>query len=128
MSNQRQREDFIARLAKHNIPPDDARKLLRYARTLHRLAEAQCNGDGPYVTGKVCPFCKGEWAKSSVTKHGGCPDCRTKRLARNLVAFLRDTIPLPGFAPEFSGDPRGYVLKLRLPGDPGGIDGFVGVP
>lgn len=141
MSNQRQREDFIARLAKHNIPPDDARKLLRYARTLHRLAEAQCNGDWPADNGQrpveACAECKGLWAPSVLLKGKRCPKCRTTAHVRALCAEITQQLypdrwvegeELPKLTPEFSGDPRGCVLKLRIPGDPGGIDGFVGVP
>lgn len=135
MNNQRHRENFIARLAKHNIRPDDARKLLRYARTLHRLAEAQCNGDWPCGNGErkvePCAKCEGLWVPSVLKRHPYqkrtpkpllyCPDCRTKAHVRALCASL-------GIEPEFQGDPRGCVLKLRLPGDPGDIDGLVGVP
>lgn len=128
MTSRRHREDFIARLAKHNIRPDDARKLLRYARTLHRLAEAQCNGDWPADNGQrpvePCAECDGLWVPSVLLKGKRCPDCRTTALVRNICQHI-------GIEPEFSGDPRGCVLKLRIPGDPGncwGGDGLVGVP
>ena len=141
MNNQRHRENFIARLAKHNIRPDDARKLLRYARTLHRLAEAQCNGDWPADNGErkvePCAKCEGLWVPSVLKKGRQCPDCRTEAHVRALCARLnKERYPwrdpaeeeLPMFIPEFSGDPRGCVLKLRIPGDPGDYDGMVGVP
>lgn len=142
MTSRRHREDFIVRLARAGIHPDDARKLLRYARTLHRLAEAQCNGDWPADNrGRLvepCAKCEGLWAPSVLLKGRQCPDCRTEAHVRTLCADItRRLYPgrwveeeeLPPVAPEFSGDPRGCVLKLRIPGDPGDYgDGLVGVP
>lgn len=129
MSRATDRENFIARMAKAGIRPDDSRKLLRYARTLHRLAEAQCNGDWPADNGerkvKECPRCEGLWAPSSFAR-GVCPDCRTEDLVRRVCAGYANAI-----VPKFGGDPRGCVLKLRVPGDPGndfGGEGLVCVP
>ena len=132
MSRQRAREDFITRCAKRGIPVEAARKFLRYARTLHRLAEAQCNGDWPADNGErlvnPCTECEGLWAPSVLLKGKRCPDCRTERLARQLCSYL-DGAVMQGFEARFRGDPRGSVLQLRIPGDPGDYgDGFVRVP
>lgn len=163
MSRTTEREDFIARMAKAGVSTDDSRKLLRYARTLHRLAEAQCNGDWPCDNGqrevKPCAKCEGLWAPSVLKTHPHqkrtpnglryCPDCRTEVHVRDLCERLTQhrldayntthllllsaeaVNSLIAIQPIFSGDPRGCVLKLRVPGDSGndfGGEGLVCVP
>lgn len=48
MTYQHERDEFISLATQEGLGLDTCRKLLRYATTLHRLAEAQCNGDWPY--------------------------------------------------------------------------------
>ena len=48
MSYQKERDEFIAQASREGLDLKTCRKLLRYATTLQRLAEAQCNGDWPY--------------------------------------------------------------------------------
>jgi hypothetical protein len=116
MSRQREREQFIATFIKQYAPLsarglDDARLLLKYAATLQRLAEAQCNGDYPYEHGSdggpyvTCTQCDGRWYASAVSKAGVCVDCRTANRVRHLAAQY-------GLVAEVNGDPRGYVVKL----------------
>lgn len=152
--NHRLREDFIARLAKNGIQPDDARKFLRYGATLRRLAVAQCNGTYPADNGQrkveACAKCESLWATYVLKRHPQhkgtakplryCPVCRTKAHVRALCTDVmyrlhpgRDPFEegLPSIEPHFSGDPRGCVLKLRIPGDRGndfGGEGLVCVP
>lgn len=136
------REEFIARVAvampkaSAYYAANVARKLMRHASTLQRLAVAQCNGDWPtdngYRTTAECPLCGASWAPSAIV--GGnlaraahaasdgvidrstlveyrdaraCPDCRTVAAIRLLVREH-----LPQFQPVFTGDPRGYVVRL----------------
>lgn len=149
MSYHQHREEFIARIA--TAMPDAsayyaasvARRLMRHASTLQRLAVAQCNGDWPADNGerktKECPLCGSSWVPSAITGGklaraavqdagiptvgGGnhmylskgvsprpvaaCPDCRTAAAVR---ATVREHLPM--FQPVFTGDPRGYVVRL----------------
>ena len=118
MSYQTERDDFIVRMATEGLPIYKTRKLLAYANTLHRLAEAQCNGDWPADNGEretaECQ-CGSYWAPS-VLKHTRidkvltpklCPDCRT-------VAHVKALLP-QGFVAQFGGDPRGCVFKIKVP-------------
>lgn len=108
---QRDRDEFIAIASREGIPLDVARKVLRHSATLHRLSEAACSGDWPCDNGerrtKECPECQSGYAPSSFRK-GVCPDCRTQALVRGLLAPHNVT-------PIFNGDPRGAVVKLRVP-------------
>lgn len=144
MNYSQHREEFIARIAL--AMPDAsayysaqiARKLMRHASTLQRLALAQCNGDWPADNGErktaACPLCESSWvpnvitggklAKAAWEAIGGnnaprppwvldplacraCPDCRTAAAVRVLV---REHLPM--FQAVFTGDPRGYVVRL----------------
>ena len=144
MSYTTDRFEFVSRIAVASGLPahqaaDLARKLMRHASTLQRLAAAQCNGDWPadnsQRTTAECTLCGSHWAPSAIT--GGklareayaaqtfhlpmadgncgartaraCPDCRTSAAVRLLVREH-----LPTLQPVFSGDPRGYVVRLAL--------------
>lgn len=101
---QRDRAAFIYEAGREGLPIEVARKLLRYGTTLHRLAEAQCNGDWPYngdrdrpsKTFRTCEHCDGTakvaprpWLCGSVPKpddwvSDDCLDCQgTGRLQTN---------------------------------------------
>jgi hypothetical protein len=123
MTYQAEREAFIVNMTKAGIPITTARAVLRHTATLHRLAEASCNGDWPADNGerktKPCPQCGSGWAPSSF-RAGVCPDCRTEALVKAALA------PYP-VTPIFQGDPRGAVVKLQgagLPNDSWGGDGY----
>ncbi len=127
MSAQKERDEFIARATQIGLSLDTARKLLRYATTLQRLAEAQCNGDWPADNGErkvqPCPKCEAGFVPSSfrgvtetiVPEHQRqpaeqhtikiCPDCYA---SYRVWAILDGT----GYQPYFQGDPRGAVLQL----------------
>ena len=116
MSYQADRDEFIARMAKEGLPVDTARRLLRYATTLHRLAEASCNGDWPCDNGErkveFCPRCESGMVKSMFRRSGAgservCLDCRTAEL-------VKASLP-EGFVPVLGGDPRGAVLRVKVP-------------
>ena len=123
MSKQSWREHFIATLAWYDVRPDVARRVLRYAATLQRLAEAQCNGDWPADNGErlvePCLRCQARFVlrvMRAVPGQNGqpcrwlCPDCRTSDLARAYVVAN-----LPGWSVTFAGDPRGCVVMLTAP-------------
>lgn len=91
--NRREREQFIARATENGIRYDDACKLLRFAATLQRLAEAQCNGDWPYngdrdrpsMTFRSCDHCDAT-GKTAPRENDldDCLDCQgTGRLQTN---------------------------------------------
>lgn len=135
MSYQKERDHFMARC---QLSPETARALLRHATTLHRLAEAQCNGDWPADNGErkvqACPLCESQWVPSQIQggtaakiaweraeqtsmrryAHLGkaCPDCRTEARVHALLEGTQ-------WQAWTQGDPRGYVLRLfprRVPG------------
>jgi hypothetical protein len=117
MSYQKERDEFIALAAAEGLPLDTTRALLRYSQTLHRLAEAQCNGDWPadngdrkveYCGGGEKAGCGSMWAPSTLKGKGKlCPDCRTTALVHAILPA--------GFGAIFAGDPRGCVFKLTVP-------------
>ena len=120
MRSQRWREEFLVRTAQAGLPLDVARKVLRHAATLQRLAEAQCNGDWPADNGErkviSCPRCGICWVRVSMVADKSqpvvngfrpliCQDCRKSDLIIDLVAPY-------GFQAFFAGDPRGAVVTL----------------
>lgn len=114
-ATQKERIDFITRMQRAGLDREDAESFMRYAATLYRLAIASCNGEwpagGPVSGLKVCPHCDMMWCKATFAR-GMCPDCRTTDLATKLANTLKIEI-------ETGGDPRGSVIKLRVPGDNG---------
>lgn len=140
MGYQREREDFIARLARWGVSTDVARALLRAATTYHRLAERECNGDdwchGDTERAKrwgylvLCPF-KGKLAclcgKSAeesthhyVTRSSVQLDAIVRRLAKLRPESGLDTI-------MFQDDPRGYEITVGWT-DANGVLRTCGVP
>jgi hypothetical protein len=126
--NQRDRDAFLYEAGREGLPIAVARKLLRYGTTLHRLAEAQCNGDWPYENGtggaKPCSRCEGLWRAQLVG--GVCPDCRTIDAVWTLLAennkppwtlLAENNKPPYGSAwtAKIQGDPRGAVLRIVAP-------------
>ena len=112
MSTRKWREQTIAELSRAGIPLATIRKLLRYGATLHRLAEAQCNGDWPADNGerkvRPCRGCESLWVPSVLKRNDLCPDCRTNELIEE-ACHEADLIPV------IQGDPRGAVLCVKLP-------------
>ncbi len=133
MSYQKDREEFLTLCAHDGISTDTARALLRYSTTATRLAVAACNGewpcDGEWASGKgkrwlrTCAKCGCAAAKSSF-RRDLCPDCRCDDLIRKVCAAAN--LPF-----ELSGDPRGCVVKIKLPtyrGNSWAGDGMTCVP
>lgn len=115
MSKRADREEFISIMAQEGISLDVSRALLRAGATLHRLAEAQCNGDWPADNGerttRACARCECHWHPSVLKRGDLCPDCRTQ----DRVTALCQSTGLSGFVPVFGGDPRGAVLLVTVP-------------
>jgi len=119
VSRQSERDAFMRNAGRYGFSEYQTSALLRVARTLQRLSEAQCNGDYPAGNGerptRECPECKCGWAPETV-KAKGCPDCRATARAK--------AIELPeGWTVKTAGDPRGYACKVV---HPCGIE--IGVP
>jgi hypothetical protein len=108
----KERDAFMAEWRANGGKLDDARTMLRYAATLRRLAEAQCNGDYPCDNGqretKACSACSMGYAPETLARDGACRECRTARRAQKLAESC-------GFRVNTSGDPRGYVLRVMFP-------------
>ena len=123
MSRQKDREEFTARvtrafpaLAPH-LAAELARKLMRLAATADRLAVEGCNGPNGVerMDGKRIEQWENDLAKR---------DERAEARIQKLCAEH-------GIEVETSGDPRGYVVKIKLTGQHGntmGGEGWIGVP
>lgn len=117
--NPKWREEFIHQAAGEGLPLDVARKVLRYAATLHRLAELECSSEAADRDRVACP---GYYAKGCClcrdygsgvyegTEHGDVPRIAVKEArTQQLVSDLLTPYPLKAY---FAGDPRGCVLTL----------------
>lgn len=106
MAYSQDRDRCLMALAQAGFTLEQARQLLRLGTTLHRLAEAQCNGDYPYDKGCECPVvghsiltrwvppadeyiicseCEQD-VRKVVCRKGRCPDCRAQDRVRRIVA------------------------------------------
>jgi hypothetical protein len=106
------REEFVNLMRAESVPRNVSEAVMRIATTLTRLAEAQCNGDFPADNGerptKQCPTCKQGWHPSFFVKDGNCRECR-------LIAALKAHLAPYKIDPVVNGDPRGAVVKLKVP-------------
>lgn len=91
MTYQQERDEFIALATKEGLDLGTIRKLLRYATTLQRLAEAQCNGDWPYNGGRDRPalselsgdLVQLKWDK----RYTVCPKCEASGVAKSAMRW-----------------------------------------
>lgn len=100
MSYEGDRRDFIADMRDEGVPGDVSRSILRDAQRLHTIAEHQCGdgkGSGPY----------GEPTEEELTRWERSEEAAEKRIGQRLAPYE--------IAAHFQGDPRGAVVKLRLP-------------
>ena len=108
----REKYEFERICREENIPLEVASKLMRAEATLHRLAEAQCNGDYPADNGqrkvKQCPKCESCWVPSFFTAKGICREC-------SLTEHVEALCKKHNIIPRFGGDPRGAVLIIKVP-------------
>jgi hypothetical protein len=129
MSYQKERETFLAQWVREGGSIETARLILRDANTAQRLAAAQCNGDYPFDNGErtvdACAECGMGCAPRAMRKGRRCPSCV-------VDARLAKRIRESGFTEKLSGDPRGYVVKVRFPSGTyntwGGREEGYGVP
>lgn len=122
-SRTQQREEFAAILARelpdtpiHHVT-ELAGRLVRASTTLTRLAEAACNGDYPCDNGErkvlFCCRCDGGYVRSAMkflseSDNYLCINCRTEDRVKSILRPF-------AIEPIFAGDPRGCVLKLKVP-------------
>lgn len=132
MSRQSDRDEFIALMTREGLPADVIRRVMRDAARLHRIAEARVliGGDRDQVP---CPrrarlhldretggtvldpcLCRdyGSW-DDGTRSHGTVPRIHVQetRSQERMIAYLKPY----KIVPIFSGDPRGAVVKLRVP-------------
>ena len=129
MATTKEREEFVAQLTRAlpDVAPHlvarNARLLMRHARTHGNLAEAECNGPGDYVNRIPYPE-----AGRIYDEHQERCERRTAQVERRIEALCTDL----GIKADFGGDPRGYAVKLHLPGGAyntwGGAESGWGVP
>ena len=149
MTYQIERDQFIAQFARTfpDVPITVANAFLRLSTTLHRLAEAQCNGDWPCDNGQrpveFCPLCEGGYVKSAITggplatlahkaalqAAGAIPDGLAKLVTGDNPKACPDCrtvaravelarVHIPTHKIITQGDPRGCVLYIY----PGNVD------
>ena len=120
MSKQRERDEFISICTEEKIPVSVARDLLRYARTLHRIAELECSSEVADRDRVPCPAekdtryeCCCDYGYQEAGKHSDVArvSAKSKRIEYRVVQLLAPF----GIKPIFGGDPRGCVLKLNVP-------------
>lgn len=79
--------------------------LCRHARSLHTLSEAQCNGFSTW---------DGKWDEAA-EKRAEKREASLQDRIRTLCVDLSKYCEQGDIVPVFQGDPRGAVVKLRLP-------------
>ena len=140
MSSRKDREEAIRQMTRAGVPEHAQTKLLRLGATLHRLAEAQCNGDWPADNGErrawecgtrryTGPICAGvclipehEANHAAVRVSKGCGSLWALSVLRKSRHYLcpdccasEDAARIAkeaGFQAVIQGDPRGAVLRL----------------
>ena len=144
MRTNKERDEFLTIAEAEGLPESIARKLMRYATTLQRLAEAECNGDdwrdergprhyvnisepGPMQTkcGESLVTPENVPAKVRSSKRWSAVTCSTCRSMR-LEEIARRAVPA-GFEVLTQGDPRGAFLKITVPSGRTNDWGRVGV-
>ena len=117
-----EREEFMVKASKEGISTDTARRLLRYAATLQRLAEAQCNGDWPYNGDRDRPSkarnAEGEELDWSVrerarwdARYTVCPKCEASGVAKSALKTSSECRTTPSGV-RTTGDKLGNLVKV----------------
>jgi hypothetical protein len=142
MSQQRDRDEFIARLAAESIGPTVAHALITAGNRLQRYAELDCSSERAHLDLVPCPASRGArhlswclcegwtgWTWETGERHHGTVP-RFRVLEAQVKRSVRQLCTIHGLTPTFQGDPRGYVLRVRVPsGRSRCLDGDgVGVP
>ena len=131
MSRQKDRDEFLVIMAAEGLPVDIIRLVMRHGASLHRIAELQCSSEAADRDQVRCPqlrakrysetcLCRDYGSYDETEKddpksygHGTVPriNVRAAQLQRRLVALLAPyKVEL-----VFQGDPRGCVVKLKVP-------------
>lgn len=106
-ATRKDRHEFIGLIYEHVANAPDwpgsprqffAERMMRYAATLHRLSEEQCNG---YQTRD------GRWDEKATE--------RSERKEERIRAKVTEMCKSFGCTPHFGGDPRGCVLVIAVP-------------
>lgn len=117
----REREQFIARVAKEGGTYDQARAILRAARTLHRLAEESCGDGNAYQSWarEECEACGGSHMRihphqgPSYFRHGErCERDSTRFAEKRATERITKIASEIGARVRFQGDPRGCVASI----------------
>lgn len=119
MRTQRDRDEFISIMAREGVPVDVARTLMLEGARLHRIAELQCSSEAADRDRVPCPggvdgcLCRDYGSFSGINEHGTVPriNVREAAIERRVSALCA----AHGLVPVFNGDPRGAVLKLKVP-------------
>lgn len=93
MSYSKERDEFISRATQEGLGLDTCLKLLRYATTLQRLAEAQCNGDYPYNGDRDRPSADERTVPNGLynrrekwdARYTTCPKCEASGVAKSAM-------------------------------------------
>ena len=121
MSYHQEREEFIIRVIKEGLGYDAAKRLLREATKINRLAELACSSEAADRDRVPCPGIKGKspclcdwpgWTVHDPGVHSDIPRIRLQdhRAGQRAVA----AVPA-GWSVLTAGDPRGYTLRVIPP-------------
>ncbi len=130
MSRQKDRDEFIAIMTQEGVPLDVIRALMRAGTTLHRIAELQCSSEAADRDQVWCPSRKDDAATSclcrdygnyddgngtivGILRHGTVPRINVQEA--QIEARVQKLCAKHGLKPVFNGDPRGAVLKIKVP-------------
>ena len=122
-SRAKDREEFVSIMTQEGIPLHVAQQLMRYSATLQRIAELECSSEAADRDRVPCPkkyqsqggcLCRNYGAYDALTAtHGSIPRIAVQEAnTQGRVLALCNPYSL---VPVFSGDPRGAVLKLKVP-------------
>lgn len=124
MSYQRERDQFIARMAMEGLPLYITERLLRAATTLQRLAELACSSEAADRDRIPCPAAVVDLRGRARKVSGPCicdgPGDTHEDIPRirlqdwRTEARVQKAMPA-GWAINTQGDPRGYVLRVIPP-------------
>lgn len=126
MAQQKEREEFVAIMAREvpSMRLDDVRRLLRASKTLTRLAELECSSEAADRDRVRCPSAGTDAVDCLCRDYGAFDDNATQphgHIPRHVVqsaaveARVSRLCAAHNVEPKFAGDPRGCVLKLRVP-------------
>ena len=128
MGYQKERDEFIAAMTEAGVPLHSCMIVLRNASTLDRIANENCSSEWAEKRNAAdaarCPNCQQEGYEGK-QPFRPCAECRAE-------TRIRAALNGSGVTADFSGDPRGYVVKLHLPSGKyntfGGLESGYGVP